>query len=187
MKPPAGPPLGADHEDIDRQRHQHHREAGRRHARRAAGTHPRERGLRHLNHHDHQEERDDGGCQRFVFAMAVRMVGVRRLVRHAHAHERGDVRRRVGQRMETVGEDADGAAGIAEAHLANGDEKIEEQDPNENDPDFAVSSLVGHCRLLIADSWIAFNLHSAITNLQCMWLRTPWRWEPATSGSALSR
>ena len=63
------------------------------------------------------------GRQRLVFAMAVGMVGVRRLVRDAQADQRRDVRRRVGQRMEAVGKDADGAAGMAEADLRDRHER----------------------------------------------------------------
>ena len=42
----------------------------------------------------------------------------------SQAHERGDVGCGVRQRVEAVREDADGAAGVAEAHLGHSHEKV---------------------------------------------------------------
>jgi len=50
------------------------------------------------------------------------MVVVGRLAGNAHADQRDDIRRGVGQRVKTVGQDADGARGQAERDLGGGDD-----------------------------------------------------------------
>ena len=64
--------------------------------------------------------------------MAVRMVGVRRAPRGRHADERDDVRGRVGQGVEAVGEDRDRAGRVAERDLGDGDGEVEEEDAPED-------------------------------------------------------
>jgi hypothetical protein len=60
------------------------------------------------------------------------MVGVGRLAGDAQADQPHDVGGRVGERVETVGDDADGAGGVAQNQLRPGDRQVEEQDTNEN-------------------------------------------------------
>ena len=68
----------------------------------------------HFDQHDDQEDQDAERGHRLVLAMAVRMVGVRRPARDRDADQRDDVRRRVGQRVEAVGEDRDRAGVVAQ-------------------------------------------------------------------------
>ena len=86
----------------------------------------------HLDHDEQQEHRDGGGRHRLVLAVPVGMILVGRPARGAHADEADDVRRRVGQRMEAVGEDADGAAGVAEGDLRDRDGQIQDQHAHED-------------------------------------------------------
>ena len=76
---------------------------------------PEECGLRDLDDDDQKKERDAAGGERLELAVAVGMIRVGRLLREPQSDERDDVRRAVGERVKTVGEDADGAAQLAEA------------------------------------------------------------------------
>jgi hypothetical protein len=60
--------------------------------------------------------------------MAVRMVLVGWLAGNAHADQRDDVRSGVGERVEAVRQDADGARGEAERDLGGRDDQIENED-----------------------------------------------------------
>ena len=71
---------------------------------------PQERRLRDFNDDDKEKERDRGSRERLELSVSVRMIPVGRLVREPQADERDDVRRPVGKRMESVRENADGAA-----------------------------------------------------------------------------
>ena len=62
------------------------------------------------------------------------MIGVGRLLRKPQPHERHDVRRAVGQRMKSVGENADGAAELAEDDLRERDGEVQEEDADEDGP-----------------------------------------------------
>ena len=94
-----------------------------------------------LDQDDDQEHEDAERGHRLVLAMAVRMVRVRRPPRRRHADERDDVRGRVGQRVEAVGEDRDRAGRVAERDLRDRDREIDPQDAVEDRDDFAVSVL----------------------------------------------
>ena len=60
--------------------------------------------------------------------MAVGMVFVGRPLGRLDADQPDDVRGRVGERVETVGQDADRAAGVSERDLRQRDAEVEEQD-----------------------------------------------------------
>ena len=64
--------------------------------------------------------------------MAVRVIGIRRLPRDAHADERHDVGGRVGQRVKAVRKNTDRARVIAEHDLRDGDEDIEDENADED-------------------------------------------------------
>ena len=70
--------------------------------------------------------------------MAVRMIGVGRLPRSANAHETHQIRRRVGEGMKSVGENADRAARVTEHNLGDGGREIQDEDPHENAGDGSV-------------------------------------------------
>ena len=72
------------------------------------------------------------------------MIRVGRLLREPQPHERDDVRRAVGQRMKAVGENADGAAELAEDDLRQRDGEVQEKNADEDLANFAVSSLSSH-------------------------------------------
>jgi len=85
-----------------------------------------------------QKDRDRRGRDGFILAMPVWMILIGRLPCGAHADEAGDVRRCVRQRMETVGQDADGAARVPEHNLGDRDEEIQEKN---------VQKDAGDCRI----------------------------------------
>jgi hypothetical protein len=60
------------------------------------------------------------------------MVLVRRPLGRLDANQPDNVRRRVGERVEAVGQDADGAAGVAEGNLGDGDAQVEEEDSQQD-------------------------------------------------------
>ena len=91
-----------------------------------------ERVAQDLDHEQQQEHGDRRRGDGFVLPVAVRMILVGRLARRVHADQAGDVRRRVGQRVEAVGQDADRAAGVAERDLRDRHGQIEQQDANEH-------------------------------------------------------
>ncbi len=88
--------------------------------------------LHDLDDHEQQEDEDPGGGERLVLAMAVRMVVVGRLARRAHRHDAHDVRGAVGQRVEAVGDDAEGAGRVAERKLGERDGDVQREDADEN-------------------------------------------------------
>ena len=134
-------PFGADDGDVNRQRYEHDGKAGDRHGRGSAGSEPEERGLRHLNDHNQEKQRDAARGERLELAVAVGMIRVRRLLGQPQADERDDVRRAVGQRMKTVRENADGAAELAEDDLGQRDGEVQEQDADEDLANFGVTRL----------------------------------------------
>ena len=86
---------------------------------------------------EHQEHGEGGGGDGFVLPVSVGMILVRRLTGGADAHQADDVRRAVGERMEAVGEDADGAARVPERDLGDRDDQVEEEHSDKDEGDFA--------------------------------------------------
>ena len=60
------------------------------------------------------------------------MVLVGRLAGRADADQADDVRGGVGERVKAVGQDADGAARVAERDLRDGDGEVQEEDADED-------------------------------------------------------
>ena len=83
--------------------------------RHAAVPQPSDRRLDDLDDHEHEEGRDEPRGEGLELAVPVGVVVVGRLAGDADADERGDVRERVGERVEAVREDADRAAVVAVA------------------------------------------------------------------------
>ena len=77
-----------------------------------------------LDHDDEQKSGDRGRRHRFEFPVAVRMVHVGRLARDPDAEEGGDVRERIGQRVQAVRDDADRTGDVTEHELGAGDGKV---------------------------------------------------------------
>ena len=71
--------------------------------------------------------------------MPVRMIRVGRPPRRPDAHQPDGVRRRVGQRVEAVGQNADRPARVAERNLRDGDRDVQEQNADEDSRDRGVS------------------------------------------------
>ena len=122
-QPPACALLVLDDEHVDDERH-------RSSARCPRGTpaalplhQPNRRGSQHLHQHDDEEQHDRDRGHRFVLPMAVRMVVIGRAPRHRYADQRHDVRRGIGQRMEAIRDDRNGAGGVAEDDLGNRDQR----------------------------------------------------------------
>ena len=99
-----------------------------------------ERVAQHLDDDEEQEQRDGGGGDRLVLPMAVRMILVRRPPRGADADEPDDVRRRVGQRVKAVGENADGAGRVAERDLGERHDEIQREHPQQDAGDGGVAT-----------------------------------------------
>src|SRR5262249_28729011 len=100
---------------------------------------------RDLEQDEQHEDENADRCHRFVLAMAVRMVFISRPLRRADADERDDVRRGVGQRMETVGEDRNRSRPVAESDLSERDEKVEDENASENADNELVASAQNTC------------------------------------------
>ena len=79
-----------------------------------------------------QEDEDAGRGERFVLAVAVRVVFVGRLERGARADQAEDIGGGVGERVEAVGDDADRPGGVAKHQLRPGDGQVEEENAEEN-------------------------------------------------------
>ena len=124
--------LIAHDEHIDDERHRHHADALREHARRPAVDQAIGRGRHHLQEHDDEEQQDADRGHRLVLAVAVRVIPIRRPARDRHADQRHHVRRGVGQGVKAVGEDGDRPGHIAQGDLDDGDREIEEEDAVEN-------------------------------------------------------
>src|SRR4029453_3097173 len=107
--------------------------------RRSAGAEAEKGCLCHFDDHDQQEQRDAAGRQGLEFPVAVRMIRVRRLLCGAQAAEGDDVRRAIGEGMKTVGEDADGAAGLAKDDLRQRDAEVQPKYADENLANFAIT------------------------------------------------
>ena len=73
--------------------------------------------------------------------MAVGVVGVRRPPGDRDADQADDVRRRVGERVEAVGDDRHGPRVGAEDDLGDGDGEVEEEDLVEDAGDLVVAAL----------------------------------------------
>ena len=71
--------------------------------------------------------------------MAIGVIGIRRLTRNAHAHQRDDVGGAIGEGMEAVGQHRDRAAGQTERDLRKGNCDVEEENPGKNPRDFLVA------------------------------------------------
>ena len=67
------------------------------------------------------------------------MIDVGRLARGTQADDAHDVRRRIGERVKAVGDDADRAGGVAQYQLRPGDGQVEEEDAKENAADRVVA------------------------------------------------
>jgi hypothetical protein len=133
-------PLVDDDPEIDADRCQHDDEAGERNFEgRSPSAEMVERVPQDLDDDEKQED-DDGGCRdRLVLAVSVRMIRVWRPSGRLDADEADDIRRRVGQRVESVGQNADGAAGVPERDLRNRDADVEEEHPDEHSGDSLVA------------------------------------------------
>ena len=69
------------------------------------------------------------------------MIGIGRLTGGADAYQSDDVRRAVGERVETVGEDADGAARVPKRDLGRRNDQVQNENVAEDEGDFGVSRL----------------------------------------------
>jgi hypothetical protein len=67
------------------------------------------------------------------------MVLIRRLARGTQADHRHDVGSGVSERVETVGNDADGARGVAQHELCAGDGQVQDEDASKDAEDRAVA------------------------------------------------
>ena len=83
-------------------------------------------------------------AMRLVLPVAVRVVVVRRLARHAHADQRADVREAVGEGVEAVGDDADGAGDVAKHQLGHRDDEVQEENADEDGRDRLIA--LSHAR-----------------------------------------
>ena len=124
--------LVAHDQQIDAERDDHHDEAGRRHVRRVTAAQAAECPLNDLDDHEEQEDEDPRGGERLVLAMAVRMVVVGRLPRRPHRHDAHDVRGAVSERVEAVGDDAQGAGRVAQRKFGERDGDVQREDADEN-------------------------------------------------------
>ena len=126
------PRLVADDQQVDRQRDEHHHEAGRGHVRHVAAPKPAERALHHFDHDEEQEYEDACRGEGLVFAVTVGMIFVGRLARGAHRDDAHDVRGAVGQRVKAVRDNADGAGAIAEHQLGERNRDIQRENARED-------------------------------------------------------
>jgi len=65
---------------------------------------------------------------------------------YADAEEPGDIRERVGQRVNAVGDDTDGAREIAEDQLRNRNGEVQEENLEQDGGDGLVARTLGHAR-----------------------------------------
>ena len=91
-----------------------------------------ERQLHDLDDDEEQEHEDPGGGERLVLAMAVGMIVVGRLRAARIADDAHDVRGAVGQRVEAVGDDAEGAGRVAKREFGERDGDVQSENADEN-------------------------------------------------------
>ena len=93
-------------------------------------------------HFDEQQQQEHGEGRRghrLVFAVTVGMILVGRLAGRMNPHQADDIRGGVGQRVKTVGQDADRPARVAEDDLRRRDGEVQDEHADEDGGDFGVS------------------------------------------------
>ena len=126
------PPFIPHDEGVQRQRDQ---DQDQRHGRDGGGlaaAEALEDILQHLPARQQHEAADAERGDRFVLAVAVRVIDVGGIGGGPQAQQADDVGRRIDQRVEGVGQHGDGAGERADEKLDRGDDHVEEQDADEH-------------------------------------------------------
>jgi hypothetical protein len=150
-QPPGFSAFISDDHEIDGERHGHHDKAQRGHRGCRAAGEPVERGPRHFHHDEQKKHEDPGGREGLVRPVAVWMILVGRLARGTQPEHPNDIRRGVGERMESVRDDADRAGRVAEHELGHRDRQVQNENANQD----AIDRGVAGCqrRLSWASEW----------------------------------
>src|ERR1051325_4952663 len=101
--------------------------------------------LRHFDEYEQHEHENADGRHRFVLAMTVRMVFVRRPLRGRDADERHYVRGCVSERMKAVGENRDRSREVPESDLCECNKEVENEDAPEDADDRPVPIVQNTC------------------------------------------
>ena len=143
-QPSSLPRLVRDHEQVDDERRRHQANAFGKHARCAAMKESIHRRPQDFDQDGDEEEQNRERGDRFVFAMAVRMIRVRGATGDRDPDQCNDIRGAIGKRMKTFGQDRNRAARVSERDLGERHGEVDPQHPPQHPRDFRVAISAAH-------------------------------------------